>query len=349
MITISSADNLAPIMKNTKSAIDKSSVLDLVKDWLGDATLLTKYEKWKVRRRMLTPAFHFNMIKNFFPIMNKHTFHMATKMRNKIQTGDNHSVDLHQFITLTALDIISEAAMGISMNSQTATDSKSKKYVEAIYWMNRAMLERIRKPILYSNFIYRILYPIKSREYFRKLEVLLNYTSRIISSRLQQRKISKVDNDKTFIDILLDEYELGNIDKAGIREEVDTFMFEGHDTTSSAMLSAFYVIAKNRKVRGKLETEVDTIFKGNTARDVTEEDLNEMPYLDAFLKEVLRLYPPVPQIARQTTGEVRLNDEHVVPANSTIALNIYSIHRDPKYWGDDFEEFKPERFFKAGV
>ena len=73
-----------------------------------------------------------------------------------------------------------------------------------------------------------------------------------------------------------------------IREEVDTFMFEGHDTTATNMSFALYLLATHPDIQARCQREVDTIFGEDTERPVTSSDISNMKYIELCLKESLR-------------------------------------------------------------
>lgn len=84
-----------------------------------------------------------------------------------------------------------------------------------------------------------------------------------------------------------------------IREEVDTFMFEGHDTTTSGIAFALYLIARHPVVQEKLFEEITHVLGTDRNKAVTYRDLQELKYMELVIKETLRLYPSVPVIGRQ--------------------------------------------------
>jgi len=127
----------------------------------------------------------------------------------------------------------------------------------------------------------------------------------------------------------------------GIREEVDTFTFEGHDTTSAAMNWALHLIAANPEVQTKIHQELDTVFEGSE-RPITFEDLGRLTFLEACVKETLRLYPSVPIFARQVTQDVQIKNK-TLPAGTSVIIVPSMVHRDPRYWKDP-EVFRPQRF-----
>ena len=101
------------------------------------------------------------------------------------------------------------------------------------------------------------------------------FTYDVILARISERKTDSEGKTtsvggkkrRAFLDLLLDEHENGNITIDEIREEVDTFMFEGHDTTAAAVNFAFYHIAKDARIKENLQREVDEVFRGDRTRN----------------------------------------------------------------------------------
>lgn len=105
-----------------------------------------------------------------------------------------------------------------------------------------------------------------------------------------------------FLDLLLqsrDELTGKPLTDADLQEEVDTFLFEGHDTTSAGIVWTIYLLGRNPDALKKLQEEVDALYDrlGQDARPVLK-DVVDLKYLECVLKESMRLYPPVPMIAR---------------------------------------------------
>ncbi|XP_020220266.2 beta-amyrin 24-hydroxylase [Cajanus cajan] len=102
-------------------------------------------------------------------------------------------------------------------------------------------------------------------------------------------------------------------------------------------------LVRNPHVFKKAREEIDAVV-GNT-RLVKESDIPKLPYLQAVVKETLRLHPPTPIFAREAMRACQV-DGYDIPANSTIMISTWAIGRDKSYW-DKPLEYNPERFLLA--
>lgn len=104
------------------------------------------------------------------------------------------------------------------------------------------------------------------------------------------------------------------------------------------------------EVQAKLQLEIDGAAKTTTNKTLTDADVAKLPYLQAVVKETLRIHPPGPLLswARLSTSDVQLSNGMLVPANTTAMVNMWAITHDPRVW-EDPQEFKPERFIEADV
>eukprot|EP00074_Homo_sapiens_P078510 XP_011539135.1 cytochrome P450 4B1 isoform X3 [Homo sapiens] len=128
---------------------------------------------------------------------------------------------------------------------------------------------------------------------------------------------------------------------ADLRAEVDTFMFEGHDTTTSGISWFLYCMALYPEHQHRCREEVREILGD---QDFFQwDDLGKMTYLTMCIKESFRLYPPVPQVYRQLSKPVTFVDGRSLPAGSLISMHIYALHRNSAVWPDP-EVFDSLRF-----
>lgn len=118
-------------------------------------------------------------------------------------------------------------------------------------------------------------------------------------------------------------------------------IFRGSDTTALLTEWAIAELILNPEVKSKLQTELDAISVG----PITDAVVSNLPYLQAVIKETLRMHPPGPLLswARLSTSDVELSNGMVVPAHTTAMVNMWSITHDPAIWSDP-TKFSPDRF-----
>ncbi|KAK4552965.1 hypothetical protein LTR86_009889 [Recurvomyces mirabilis] len=128
-----------------------------------------------------------------------------------------------------------------------------------------------------------------------------------------------------------------------IRFEMMTFLLAGHDTTSGLLNFAFLLMLKNPRTLERAQREVDGVL-GDGAVEVRH--YAKLPYLEAVLRETLRLYPTAPSITRMAKGKedtfVGAGKYRIRP-DDALVIQLPIMQRDPKVWGEDAEEFRPER------
>ncbi|KAL6955776.1 unspecific monooxygenase [Sarracenia purpurea var. burkii] len=121
----------------------------------------------------------------------------------------------------------------------------------------------------------------------------------------------------------------------------------GTDTTYTALEWAMTELLRNPRVMEQLQKEIRETSKSHQPI-VTEDDLDQMKYLKAVIKETLRLHPPIPLLVpRMSTSDVKVLGFDIT-AGTHVITNAWAIGRDPSSW-DEPEEFRPERFLETSV
>nr|CAH0105057.1 unnamed protein product [Daphnia galeata] len=353
------AESFEVILSSSK-LIDKSRDYNYLEPWLNTGLLTSTGSKWFSRRKMLTPTFHFKILEDFVQVFNEQSQILIEQLHDALKV--ENELDIYPFITRCTLDIICDTAMGCNIEAQAKRDSE---YVKAVYMMSEIVAARQSRPWIQPNFLFQMSeYSTKQR---KVLGVLHGFTDDVIRRRKMERKQQNHDHateniehhqfvqkeDDSFVpkkkrlallDLLLDVSVDGEVlSDLDIREEVDTFMFEGHDTTTAAINWSLLLIGSHPDVQDRINEELDRVF-GNSDRPATMTDLNHLKYLECCIKEALRLYPSVPVIGRKLNEDTVIHG-YTLPANTTVGLMTYILHRDPKHFPDP-ELYQPERFFE---
>lgn len=238
--------------------------------------------------------------------------------------------------------------MGYEMSDQDG------EYLNAVRELNYHIANTFLSPWHRIRFIFN-LSPTK-RAQNRCAKIMRKFTTKVIEERRKMLSTSGNenldnldDNDvglkkrMCFLDVLL-QSTINNmpLSTSDIQEEVDTFTFAGHDTTSTAISFTLFAIAKYPEVQRKLNREIDEVLGEDG--ELSFKILNNFKYLEMVIKETLRMYPPVPIISRRSFEEVDFVD-FIAPANSNYNIGLYESLNNPKVFKNP-REFNPERFLE---
>ena len=124
-----------------------------------------------------------------------------------------------------------------------------------------------------------------------------------------------------------------------VRDQMVTFLFAGHETTSLALTYAWHLLARNPEKREKLRAELDDVLGDERA---TMADLPSLTYTEKVVEESLRLYPPAYVLFREPIEDVRVGP-YRVRGGTTLTIPIFTLHRDGRFY-DDPDAFRPERW-----
>ncbi|KAE8719805.1 Cytochrome P450 78A3 [Hibiscus syriacus] len=150
-----------------------------------------------------------------------------------------------------------------------------------------------------------------------------------------------------FVQVLLDLEKHEKLSDSDMIAVLWEMIFRGTDTVAILLEWILARMVLHPEIQAKAQTEIDSVV-GNS-RLVSDSDILHLPYLQAIVKETLRLHPPGPLLswARLAIHDVHVGD-HFVPAGTTAMVNMWAITHDERVW-DEPERFKPERFMEQDV
>ncbi|KAA8591742.1 hypothetical protein FQN60_017116 [Etheostoma spectabile] len=345
-INIHHPDYVKTVLTSTEPKDDLS--YKFIESWIGEGLLVSKGQKWFRHRRLLTPGFHYDVLKPYVKLMSDSAKTMLDKWESYAKT--NESFELFNHVSLMTLDSILKCAFSDSSNCQT--ESGTNTYIKAVYELSDLINLRFRT-FPYHNDLIFYLSPHGYR-YRKACKVAYSHTEEVIRKRKEalkeEKELDRVQAKRNldFLDILLlarDDKQQGLSDE-DIRAEVDTFMFEGHDTTASGISFILYSLACHPEHQKICREEIIQALDG---KDTMEwEDLSKIPYTTMCIKESLRLYPPVPGMSRKITKPMTFFDGRTLPTGSHVGTSVYGIHRNAAVW-ENPNVFDPLRFLPENV
>jgi len=360
-ISIHHPDDIEKILSSTTENLGKGYIYTFLKPWLGTGLLTSEGLKWRKRRKILTPTFHFTILKQFVNIF----IEEGNRMTKFLKDGNISNIDdLANFMSQHTLNAICETAMGTSLQN---INEFQQRYRQAIYEMGNIITYRVMRPWFHPDVIFSLM-PM-GKKHAKNLKILHTFTEKIIAERreyhkntggrylklLQDTNMMETDDEKiigikkkrlAMLDLLIAAAGNNEINDSDIREEVDTFMFEGHDTVAMGLTYAILVLAEHKDVQERIRNEIKTVMHENEGRlDITA--LNNLQYLERCLKESLRLYPSVSLIARVLSEDIKMQS-YLVPSGAVVQIHIYDIHRNPEFWPNP-DIFDPDRFLPERI
>ncbi|XP_060711287.1 ultra-long-chain fatty acid omega-hydroxylase isoform X2 [Hemiscyllium ocellatum] len=347
LISLFHPDYIKPVLLASASIAPKDKLFyGFLRPWLGDGLLISKGERWARHRRLLTPAFHFDILKPYVKIFNQSTNILHEKWERLVSEGAT-SLEMFEHISLMTLDSLLKCTFSYDSNCQL----KSSDYIAAIYELSTLVVKRERYLPHHSDFLYK--HSANGKRFARACDLVHSYSLNVVQRRREilreqgadawlQSKQGKVTD---FLDVLLlSKDEDGNsLSDEEIQSEADTFMFEGHDTTASGISWVLYNLARHPEYQNKCREEIQELLKSRDDKELEWDDLSQMPFTTMCIKESLRLHPPVTTVARCCTEDIQLPDGRVIPKGNTCLISIYGTHHNPAVWPDP-EVYNPYRF-----
>ncbi|KAL5290414.1 hypothetical protein ACFFRR_010025 [Megaselia abdita] len=326
---------------------DKAEEYKALEPWLNEGLLVSKGRKWFKRRKIITPAFHFKILEQYIETFENQGKTLVRNLNEMVKLGK--PFEFYNLINFYTLDVICESAMGVQMNSQSNSDIQ---YVSAVKTISTVLHKRMFDIVYRYDLTYQFTSLAKEEQ--KALSILHGFTDSIIKSRRDelvkkgtqsQEEVDEFGTKKkmAFLDLLLQsEIDGKPLTDSDIREEVDTFVFEGHDTTSSAVMFFFYNVATYPETQKKCFEEILEVFGTDKNAPIRHEDLNKLHYIDLCVKETLRMFPSVPILGRKVNEECELNGK-IIPAGTNLGISPLYLGRLESLF-PEADKFKPERF-----
>lgn len=317
-----------------ESRFDKSieGALEKVRAFSGDGlfTSWTHEPNWRKAHNILMPTFSQRAMKEYHSMM----VDIAVQLIQKwARLNPNEAVDVPGDMTRLTLDTIGLCGFNYRFNSyyretpHPFINSMVRALDEAMHQMQRL------------DFQDKLMVRTK-RQFHHDIQTMFSLVDSIIAER-------KADGDQDEKDLLarmlnVEDPETGEkLDDENIRFQIITFLIAGHETTSGLLSFAIYFLLKNPDKMKKAYEEVDQVLTGPTP---TYKQVLQLSYIRMILNESLRLWPTAPAFSLYAKEDTVIGGKYPITTKDRISVLIPQLHRDKEAWGENAEEFHPERF-----
>ncbi|KAL2126647.1 hypothetical protein VTI74DRAFT_479 [Chaetomium olivicolor] len=323
---------------------------------LGDGVLLAEDHAHVSQRKTLHPGFSISAIRTFTPIFWEKALLMANLLRSDMDEAGKKEqpVEILEWLNRCTLDIIGKAGFGFEMSSLENASAAIREAYRLVFNFDLASraLHGLQAFFPMSKYL-----PAKmNRDMESARGIIVEKANTIIKERLDEAE--KATHNKDILTLiakenrkLMDQGEPG-LSFETMRDQIMTFLGAGHDTTATGTAWAIHLLSTHPEMQDRVRAEIreympflfDPIWRANPANPSLKElDPDRLPFLDNVCRESLRYIPPIPMTVRESVEDDMLGG-YAVPGRTVVYLLANAINRMEWFWGDDADEFKPERW-----
>ncbi|KAH7377446.1 putative P450 monooxygenase [Cadophora sp. MPI-SDFR-AT-0126] len=288
-------------------------------------------------RKKISNMYAMSSLVSYEPFVDKVNGEFMGALADHAQHG--RPIDLFTWMQFYAFDVIGEITLGRSFGLVEAGYDKDgllhAVHVGSITYGSMVGLV----PSLHSWYLwFQKVFPVESH---------WKVSQRVIVREIEARFKGTFFSDRMdFLGKCVELSKEGKLDKSTMNNVVGSNIGAGSDTTGISMTAIIYFLMKNPRCLQKLRDEIATAAsEGKLSSPVTFQEGQKLSYMQAVIKESLRLHSAVGQILSRVVpkGGAQLAGRHF-PEGTVVGINPWVIHTDAKIWGHDVHEFRPERW-----
>ncbi|KAI0763033.1 cytochrome P450 [Trametes elegans] len=349
------------IFQNSEEYVKSPAFRPPVANVLGKGLVWAEGEDHKTQRRIIAPAFSSEAIKGMADDISECSEKLESRLTNHVlSAGGATTVNIIEYTSSCTLDIIGRVAFGHDFKSGQSNEAQEIQ----VSWLGHvntglgfsgfvAMLVMRAVPFITALLTKLPVEGIRAGGRIREI------TTKLASRLVESGQMSPKGRDIMSI-LIKAEKERGSkgtgLTSQQIVDNVNTFILVGHETTSGSLSFTLLELARNPEVQQRLRDEVRRV-----GRDLSYDDIQRLEYLDAVVKEGLRLHPASPQTERVALKDdvIPLTNPILTPSGEKLSsvrvsagqvfhIPFTTMHVNPTVWGPDAATFNPSRWLTPG-
>ncbi len=338
VVVVGGGDAAAEVFDESRFAKAVVPPVSTLRELAGDGlfTAFNSEPAWAQAHNVLMPAFSQTSMRSYHDAMVECVDQLCDYWTDSVGQG---TVDVSSDMNRLTLEVIGRTGFGHSFDSFA---SDRHPFVES---MTRA-LSFVSQTANDLPVVREILGWKALRQNPKDIALMKRTVDEVIAARrsghsprqddLLQRMLENPDPDTG--ELLSDQ---------SIRNQVLTFLIAGHETTAGLLSFALHYLSLNPGMIERARAEIDEVI-GTDGAPVRFEQIAKLRYVRRIIDETLRLWPSGPAFFRKARQATTLAG-YPIDKSETILVVLLALHRDPKLWGDNVEDFDPDRFLPAAV
>uniref|UniRef100_K3X3A6 Cytochrome P450 n=1 Tax=Globisporangium ultimum (strain ATCC 200006 / CBS 805.95 / DAOM BR144) TaxID=431595 RepID=K3X3A6_GLOUD len=358
VVVLSTPEHFEEVLKTHFETFDKGPIMnENLRDLLGDGIFAVDSAKWVHQRKTASNLFSLRSLReSMAESIQKHAL-VLNKVFDRAARSQQ-SLDLFKLLNRFTMETFAEIGFGVELGALASDHDHA--FQAAFDSAQRVLGYRFMRP-QWTWKLQRYLNIGAEKGLKRSIQVINDTVFGIIEQSLENRRMStsrstlpqgKKDIVSLFLDHMSDDHASKSdpFDPTFLRDIVVNFLIAGRDTTAQALSWFFYCLSQHpdveHKIRAELAAKLPELMRGAIAHPSMEQ-VNQLPYLEAALRETLRLYPSVPANIKHATKDTLFHDGTFIRQNEGAVISSYVLARMTHVWGHDAKEYRPERWLDA--
>ncbi len=340
-ISITNLSSIRHVLVNRQQNYRKFPPNRLIQQLYGASVLTNHGRNWQRQRALMQDIFTPKQVAQFHLIFISCTEHLVLLWSKQLQKpeGQSHR-DIYADLTALFLDIISQAAFGISSG---ALQGEMNEFLASVCFI----LEQSTHPLYQFIPWWQHLPLPKNRRLHQAFQTVDEYLYGLIQNRREEWQQGSSPSHH-LLDRLIRETNPAEQDREllsdkEVRDNLLAILLNGYETVATSVGFSLDLLARHPEKLALIQQEVDRVF-AEFPLDISQ--LVKLPLLRAVIVESLRLCPPMAGIQRISLSADQLGP-WTIPSEQAVGIPLRPIHLDPQHYGDNPEQFCPERYWVA--
>ncbi|EDV31778.2 uncharacterized protein Dana_GF14381 [Drosophila ananassae] len=292
--------------------------------------------EWKERRAEVTPGLSANRVKAVYPVSQDVCKKFVDYIKKQSKMAPSDGLNAKDLCLCYTTEVVSDCVLGISAQSFTDNPTPLVGMIKRVFDQSFGFI--------FFTVVANLWPPIRkfyTVPFFTK--DVENFFFDIMKKCILLRKENPVQQRDDFLNYMLTLQEKKGLETVELTSHTMTFLTDGFETTAGTLAHMLLLLARNPETIRKLREEIGT-------KNLSFEELSELPYMEACIHETLRLFPPVLAARKVVTEEYEFVNKNGVKVKvypgEVVIVPVSSLQKDPQYF-EEPDKFKPERFLES--
>ncbi|CAA7027939.1 unnamed protein product [Microthlaspi erraticum] len=300
----------------------------------------------EIRKMAMNHLFSPTRVATFKHVREEEVTRMMVKINKAAEKSE--AVDVSELMMTLGNSVVCRQAFGKKYNED---GEEMKRFIKIVYGIQNVLGKIYFSDIFpFTGYVLDDLTGLTAymNECFERQDT---YLQEIIDETLDPNRVKP--ETESMIDLLMDIYKDQPLASDFTIENVKAVILDiitgGTETAAAGVVWGMTYLMKYPKVMKKAQAEVREYMRERGLTFVTEDDIKNLPYFRALVKETLRIEPVIPLLIPRSCIQDTKIAGYDIPAGTTVNVNVWAVSRDEKEWGHDADEFRPERFLEKDV